>query len=96
MAIQKPDTFFSELDSEERERADEWLFDYLRLIVRIHREYTDSTATDLSTTRRLTDSTVLARSVRFPHPLPLTTPDENILDIHAGLDSQTGREGRVA
>ncbi len=38
MTAQRKTTYFSELQGPERESADEWLFGYLGLVMRIHRE----------------------------------------------------------
>ena len=62
MNTQDPDTFFPDLDGDERSRADEWLHDYLRLVIRIHREHVESTK--LSTGTSLTEPVVLASSVQ--------------------------------
>jgi hypothetical protein len=69
MTTQDPDTFFPELEGDERSRADEWLRDYLSLVVRIYRESKDA---KLSTAPPLTDAVVQARSVR-PKPGPTHT-----------------------
>ena len=76
MTIPKPETFFPELAGDQRERADEWLYAYLQLIIRIHRERSEATALDLSTAARLTDSEVLARSVRPVRRARSTISDE--------------------
>lgn len=64
------DTFFPELEGDERTAADAWLREYLRVIVRIHREHLASPQTELSTALPLTDPGVLARSVRLPDEPP--------------------------
>ncbi len=64
MTTQDTDTFFPELEGNERSRADEWLHDYLRLIIRIHREYIESVSTELSTDTSLTEPVVLASFVQ--------------------------------
>ncbi len=38
-AQQRKESYFPELTGEEQREADEWLRDYLRLVVRIHREH---------------------------------------------------------
>jgi len=38
-APQRKGTYFPELTGEERERADKWLDDYLRIVIRIYRRY---------------------------------------------------------
>ncbi len=86
MAKEKPPTFFPELDGEERDRADEWLHDYLRLIMRIHKEHADATAAKLSTAEPLTDSEVLASFVRPPS----TNTNDEVLRIHPSVDSEAG------
>ena len=73
MTIQKPETFFPELNGEDREHADEWLYDYLRLVIRIHREHLATrNESPLSTAPSLTDSEVLARSVHTLSESPVT------------------------
>lgn len=64
MATQDPETYFPELENEERSRADEWLRDYLRLVIRIHREHIEALSTELSTDTSLTEPVVLASSVQ--------------------------------
>ena len=39
----EPESFFPELEGEEQRLADEWLHDYLRLIIRIHHESIEAT-----------------------------------------------------
>lgn len=39
MQPKKPASYFPELQGEEQRQADEWLFDYLRLVIRIVREH---------------------------------------------------------
>lgn len=68
MANDTPETFFPEREGHDRERADEWLHDYLRLIIRIHREHIETLTSPLSTADPLTDPVVLARSVRPTEP----------------------------
>lgn len=34
-----PESYFPELKGDEQREADEWLHEYLRLVLRIHREY---------------------------------------------------------
>jgi hypothetical protein len=62
----KPETFFPELNGDARDQADTWLHDYLRLVIRIHRERVDKHSSELSTPASLTNAEVLARSVRPP------------------------------
>lgn len=38
MLLNDEDTFFPELEGEERQHADEWLEDYLRIVIQICRE----------------------------------------------------------
>jgi hypothetical protein len=38
MSIREPNTFFPELDGDERRAADRWLHDYLRLVIRIYQD----------------------------------------------------------
>ena len=59
-----PTTFFPELEGAERDRADEWLHEYLRLVVRIHHEHLTGRSSELSTPTLLTEPQVLTRSVR--------------------------------
>jgi hypothetical protein len=79
MVSQKPETFFPELEGDEQIRADEWLHDYLRLVVRIHREHVEAQSSELSTANPLTDLEVLARSVR-PLSGPPSNHNENIVE----------------
>ena len=44
MSDAKPESFFPELEGEEQRLADEWLHDYLRLVIRIHRESIEADA----------------------------------------------------
>lgn len=60
----EPPTLFPDLDGKERACADAWLHDYLRLIIRLHRDLTDDQRRALSTGDTLTTPEVLARSVR--------------------------------
>ncbi len=76
MVIETPETFFPELEGDERENADEWLYDYLRLVIRIHREHVEAHSEQLSTLGPLTEPEVLAGSVR-PLSRPSPTSDEN-------------------
>jgi hypothetical protein len=91
MKPNEPSTFFPELDGDEREQAERWLKEYLRLVTRIHREHLDR---QLSTGAPLTDAGVLERSVR-PLDRP-TNHDEEVLRIHKGVNPTTGTQGSVA
>jgi hypothetical protein len=44
-APQRKDTYFPGLDGAQRREADAWLRDYLRLVVRIYRDYLERSAT---------------------------------------------------
>lgn len=67
MTNEAPDTFFPELEGDEREIADAWLRDYLRLVIQIHRGHLASTQPpELSTAQLLTGPEVLALSIRPP------------------------------
>lgn len=39
MQPNKPASYFPELQGEEQRQADEWLYEYLRLVIRIVREH---------------------------------------------------------
>lgn len=43
-APQRKNTYFPELEGDEQHRADEWLDGYLRLVIRIQREYREGTS----------------------------------------------------
>lgn len=73
---EKPKTFFPYLEGDERRRAEEWLYAYLKLVIRIYNERTPAQNTELSTPRPLTDGAVLARSVRPTNQASLTQSDE--------------------
>ncbi len=89
---QAPETFFPELEGDERAHADAWLHDYLQLVIRIHREHVEAIASTskISTVTSLTDSTVLARSVHgVPTPAPPQSHEE-VLRVHSRIDGQAG------
>ena len=46
MTSDEPESFFPELDGEEQCQVDEWLHDYLRLVLQIRREYLEEHADD--------------------------------------------------
>jgi hypothetical protein len=75
MTIGKPETFFPELEGDEREQADAWLHEYLRLVIRIHREHVEARSKELSTADPLTSPEVLALYVR-PNSLAASPPHE--------------------
>ena len=41
-AQQRKESYFPELTGEEQRETDEWLRDYLRLVIRIHREHLEN------------------------------------------------------
>jgi hypothetical protein len=65
IAQQRKDTYFPELEGDDRAGADAWLRDYLRLVIRIHASLTDEQPADLPATS-LTTLAVQAGSERFP------------------------------
>lgn len=84
-----PETFFPELDGDDRRRADEWLHDYLRLVIRIHREQIEA-QTDPLSTPHLTGTEVLADFVQPDSgPTPNNNHDE-VLRIHTSIDNEAG------
>lgn len=79
MSRSEPDAFFPDLDDEERKAADQWLDDYLRLVLRIYREHQQG---QLSTASSLTTPAVLERSVQLSPESNPTYTDEEVLRIH--------------
>src|SRR5688572_26606859 len=91
MIHEETDTFFPELEGDERRRADAWLDDYLSLVIRIYLEHADSQ--QLSTASVLTDSVVLERSI-----MTAASPNqehEEVLRVHTNIGPEAG-QGRVA
>ncbi len=82
------ETFFPDIEGEERQAADEWLDEYLRLVMAIYREHSEHE--QLSTAQPLTVPEVLERSVRLESESPPITNDEEILRIHQSIDPETG------
>lgn len=65
-----PETYFPELDGDDRRQADEWLHEVLRLVLRIHRDHLERHALDYP--QRSLDNTDGTGT--------LSTPDPNLDD----------------
>jgi hypothetical protein len=80
------DTFFPELEGEERRQADAWLDDYLRIVIRIYKAHLERV--ELSTATELTTPEVLKGSVQLDIE---SQQHEEGLWLHANIGPETGK-----
>ena len=90
MTRPEPETFFPELEGDEQRLADEWLREYLRLVVRIYREHIEAQADSLSTPSQLTSIEVLASSVQPDSGRTPKHKHDEVLRIHTSIDNEAG------